>query len=313
MRTGRPMPPLTVTPEERETLERWARRPKTAQAMAQRARLAWVLLATIGLSQASCGRDSGSVADVAAYEYPTRRGVPACAPGTRPGRAGLTDGERTPDGIAYSVRVPSNYDPTVAHPLLMFYAPAGGTAAASERMAGLTRPGTRAGFIVAYADSRRLSIPVIRQLGRIPRLIARTWCIDERRIFLTGHSDGGTAALALAILDDTKTLPAGIAPSAAGFSGEDLARYTCPAPLPVLVLHSARDRHFPGYGGQSARWWAACNRCDAEKVRPVGDGCVAYEGCARGGPIWYCEGANGHAKWPGLNETLLRFFLSAAR
>jgi len=39
MRTGRPMPPLTVTPEERETLERWARRPKTAQALAQRARL----------------------------------------------------------------------------------------------------------------------------------------------------------------------------------------------------------------------------------------------------------------------------------
>jgi transposase len=33
------MPPLTVTPEERETLERWARRPKTAQALAQRARL----------------------------------------------------------------------------------------------------------------------------------------------------------------------------------------------------------------------------------------------------------------------------------
>jgi transposase len=33
------MPPVTVTPEERETLERWARRPKTAQALAQRARL----------------------------------------------------------------------------------------------------------------------------------------------------------------------------------------------------------------------------------------------------------------------------------
>ena len=39
MRTGRPIPPLTVTPTERETLERWARRAKTAQAVAQRARL----------------------------------------------------------------------------------------------------------------------------------------------------------------------------------------------------------------------------------------------------------------------------------
>src|SRR5262249_60021038 len=39
MRTGRPIPPLTITDEERETLERWARRPTTAQAVAQRARL----------------------------------------------------------------------------------------------------------------------------------------------------------------------------------------------------------------------------------------------------------------------------------
>lgn len=39
MRTGRPIPTLIVTDEERQTLERWARRPKTAQALAQRARL----------------------------------------------------------------------------------------------------------------------------------------------------------------------------------------------------------------------------------------------------------------------------------
>jgi transposase len=39
MRTGRPIPPLTLTATERETLERWARRATTAQAVAQRARL----------------------------------------------------------------------------------------------------------------------------------------------------------------------------------------------------------------------------------------------------------------------------------
>lgn len=249
--------------------------------------------------------------EVADYEYPARPASPACARGTRPGRAGIVDGERTPAAIAYNVRTPSNYDPTVVHPLLMAYAPAGGTASGSERVSGLTTPATRAGFVVAYADSRRLSIPVIRELGAIPRLVARKWCIDERRIYLTGHSDGGTVALALAILDETKALPAGIAPSAAGFSGEDLARYTCRPPLPVMVLHSAKDTHFPGYGAQSARWWAACNRCDVAKPRRLANGCVAYEGCAPGGPTWYCEGTTGHAEWPGLNDTLLRFFLDA--
>jgi transposase len=39
MRLGRPIPPLVLTKEERETLERWARRPSTAQALAQRARI----------------------------------------------------------------------------------------------------------------------------------------------------------------------------------------------------------------------------------------------------------------------------------
>ncbi len=53
MRRGRPIPPLALTAQERETLERWARRPKTAQALAQRAR---VVLACAG------GRNNGAVA-----------------------------------------------------------------------------------------------------------------------------------------------------------------------------------------------------------------------------------------------------------
>lgn len=39
MRRGRPTPPVVLTMEERETLERWARRPKSTQAVAQRARM----------------------------------------------------------------------------------------------------------------------------------------------------------------------------------------------------------------------------------------------------------------------------------
>lgn len=39
MRTGRPTAALTILPDERETLERWTRRPSTAQALAQRAQI----------------------------------------------------------------------------------------------------------------------------------------------------------------------------------------------------------------------------------------------------------------------------------
>jgi transposase len=53
MRTGRPIAPLVVTGEERERLEQWTRRPKTAQALAQRARI---------VSQCSAGNSNTVVA-----------------------------------------------------------------------------------------------------------------------------------------------------------------------------------------------------------------------------------------------------------
>jgi transposase len=48
MRTGRPIAPFEVSDEEREVLERWERRPSSAQALALRARL--VLACEFGLS-----------------------------------------------------------------------------------------------------------------------------------------------------------------------------------------------------------------------------------------------------------------------
>jgi len=48
MRTGRPKQPLTLTDDERRTLEQWARRPKSAQRLALRARV--VLACADGLS-----------------------------------------------------------------------------------------------------------------------------------------------------------------------------------------------------------------------------------------------------------------------
>src|SRR3982750_2764091 len=39
MRTGRPIPPLVITEDQRATLESWTRRRKTAQALALRAKI----------------------------------------------------------------------------------------------------------------------------------------------------------------------------------------------------------------------------------------------------------------------------------
>ena len=55
MRSGRPMPPLTVTRDEQETLERWARRGTTAQALALRARI--VLASAAGKTNTAIAAD----------------------------------------------------------------------------------------------------------------------------------------------------------------------------------------------------------------------------------------------------------------
>jgi transposase len=54
MRTGRPTALLALTEGERETLERWARRPKSAQAIAHRARI--ILACAEGLNNTQVGR-----------------------------------------------------------------------------------------------------------------------------------------------------------------------------------------------------------------------------------------------------------------
>ena len=57
MRTGRPIAPVSLAAEERERLEEWARRPKTAQALAQRSRI--VLACATGRSNLAVASNLG--------------------------------------------------------------------------------------------------------------------------------------------------------------------------------------------------------------------------------------------------------------
>src|SRR5260370_18587032 len=62
MRTGRPLAPVSVAKDEREALERWARRPKSAQAVAQRARI---------VVECASGRPNTAVAQGLGVTYQT--------------------------------------------------------------------------------------------------------------------------------------------------------------------------------------------------------------------------------------------------
>ena len=257
-----------------------------------------------------CFEYRGTPPQLGRHEYTEAKPPTVCPFGQRSGLGGIHDDEETKNGVAYAVRTPANYQSGILHPLLMVYAPAGSSRFRSERLTNLTFEATTAGFVIAYADSRRLSLEVIPELGTIPDLVAKKWCVDKRRVYLTGHSDGGTVSLALALLGETRHIPAAIAPSAAGFRQSDLETFPCPEDVPALIMHSADDRLFPGYGADVAHWLAACNECDMSPAEEDENGCISYTGCRTGGETVFCEGSGGHTRWPALNAKLLTFFLS---
>ncbi len=263
-----------------------------------------VLLAVLLLSI----DDSDEFSHIATADYAQLGLTKRCAAGAKEGEGGVIYGESTLDSnIKYNVRTPANYDATIAHPLLVVYAPAKANRSKFEKNSGLTYPATQAGYIIAYADHPALSSSSTIELGSIPKLMARKWCIDEGKVFLTGHSDGGSAAMALAFMTGSKHIPTAIAPSAAGIRHQDLVDRNCPEPISVLVMHSAKDRLFPDFGSESSGWWAACNQCGAIPDK-LDNGCLAYTGCANDVQTWYCEGDKPHSQWPGMNETILDFF-----
>lgn len=247
-------------------------------------------------------------AAIAAHDHEADEPV-ACAVGSRPGPAGESPSEATAEGIRYIVKTPANYDATRAHSLIVVFAAHGVGRSFMERYVGLTREATEKGFVVAYADSRRLDRRAIEELARIPEDVARRWCIDPRRVYFTGHSDGGTVATAITVFGKAKLMPAAIAPSAAGFRGKDLAPLACPPPVAVMVLHNQRDEHFAGWGHEAADWWAACNGCGATPETRA-DGCLVYPGCRSGGTTLYCESEGRHVDWPERNPAMLEFFRS---
>lgn len=233
--------------------------------------------------------------------------APACEPGTKPGDPAGAEGLQTGLGVTFNVRVPAGYDPTAASPLIVVYAPAGANEQQTETFTKLTPDAHARGYVIAYVDHVTPNTAAkIADVAGVATQIGQSWCIDPARVYLTGHSDGGSVATLIALQADIAL--AAIAPSAAGADGAYLAQQPCPPPLAVMVLHSKNDSLFPGFGAEAADYWAGCEQCQPTPGAPDADGCIAYPGCAMGVEVRYCEGSGSHGTWPNKNAAMLDFF-----
>lgn len=241
-------------------------------------------------------------------DVPQKPATPStCTPGSKPGSASGAEHETTPGGLGFNVRVPKTYRAEVASPLIVVYAPAGADGQGTEDYTNLTPPSFARGYLLAYVDHTVAKTgPMIKDAATVASRVSSKWCVDQRRIYLTGHSDGGTMAIAVAV---NSLVPlAAIAPSAAGADPDTLKVIPCAKPLAAMILHSANDGLFPKASGiAQVEWFAKCASCTSEGA-PLPDGCVPRMGCADGADVQYCEGKAPHAIWPDHNRDILDFF-----
>ena len=242
------------------------------------------------------------------FDYSQREDARECQPPRPAAEDGVISGLRTSTGIRYVVRTPKNYKNRIRHPLIVVFAGAGADADKSERQWDFTPAATGEGFIIAYVDSRRLTMEMIKALGAIPEHVAEKWCVDVERVYLMGHSDGGTVSIALSLMEETRHIPTAIAPSGAGFRREDLQTFSCPTGISALIMHGSRDLLFPDYGRQIANWWARCNGCVKNGPREPDDSCETRSSCRDGTSVKFCPGEGGHTVLPRRNAELLSFF-----
>jgi polyhydroxybutyrate depolymerase len=134
--------------------------------------------------------------------------------------------------------------------------------------------------------------------------VERERCIDRRRMYATGMSNGGFFSNLLGCRMADRL--AAIAPVAGGMP---LPPCVPARPVPVLfIVGSADDIVPPALTATARDWWAERNGCTGRRDR---DGCVAFEGCAA--DVVYCEGAHGHSWPPDTTARIWRFFTSHPR
>lgn len=125
-------------------------------------------------------------------------------------------------------------------------------------------------------------------------------CIDRRRIFATGFSNGGFLVNLLGCqLADRLAAVAAVAGARA------LDDCHPAAPMPILFFHGTADRVVPlGLSRAALSWWRAADHCEpADDER---DGCLSARGCAA--DVVLCAGGQGHT-WPrDATDRLWRFF-----
>ena len=213
-------------------------------------------------------------------------------------------------------------------PLVLMFHGGGGSGEQLElRSSRMNEVADREGFIAVYPDGLGLlrtwnagaccgkgSREDVDDVGFVRALLdhlEESLCIDRRRVYASGMSNGGMMSHRLAC--EMSERIAAIAPVA----GVDVTQTCSPTrPVPVLHIHGTEDGHVPWNGGEgcglagmpfpsvpaSMDGWRARNGCRTTRSLYLeeGDGvCRKFDGCSAGSDAVLCSIQGGGHDWPG--------------
>jgi poly(3-hydroxybutyrate) depolymerase len=224
----------------------------------------------------------------------------------------------------YVVTLPPGYSPTTPTPLAFGFHGRNRTHVEFQTMdAGGIQAELGSRYIMVYPKSQggpgwnfdAEVPPSIEFYEALYAQMTQSYCVDLSRVFAVGHSSGGYFSIILACRYGSQLRGIG---TVAGAEQEP----TCTSErVAGLLIHGPNDTVVNIAGGRGARdELLARNGCQQGTGPGVEAQCQAYQGCAEGFPVQWCEhteptysdndGPTNHG-WPSFASRAIRTFLEA--
>ena len=264
---------------------------------------------------ASIGNDAGIGAGAADASSPAPF---ACAgtPSLQPGADQTLTLDQGGQARTYLIHVGTSVATESAAPLVVNVHGLNNSPAIQVAFSGMNPVADAKGFVVVYPQGLNASFNAggccgasqsanVDDVGFIRAIVADVQsklCIDPRRIYATGFSNGGYMAHRLGC--EASDLFAAIAP----VEGAN-ASPTCspPRPVPVVAFHGNADPVVT-YASASASVddWVARDTCSGAPVRTAfgTSYCDEWSSCAGGVKVKFCTIAGGTHLWPGAGAPI---------
>ncbi len=274
-----------------------------------------------GTPDAIAGTDAGSGSAAA----PDAAITPAACSGL-PAATGDSVWTVTSSGVprVVTVHVPPHYDPTKPTALVLNFHGFTSDSIGEDVLSQMDPKADAENFVVAYplgtgtplswnagaccGTAEATGVDDIQFVRDILDAAPAKLCVDPKRIYATGMSNGGFLSNELGC--DLADRIAAIAP-VAGVLGIPAASCTPARPMPVMHFHGTLDPLVPWAGSatlgfisvdDSIAGWVARDHCTGAAVQTFSHGdasCATHQQCAGGAEVTLCTITGGGHTWPG--------------